>query len=228
MSMLSALATDRLPATKPDECDVQRESSLALLALAAEANEAQQIKHVEAQILQSASLKANEDGRAAMIVRDFWGIAAAASASAIAPRKCPSPTTPPPVQTPSPRAPVQTPTKKRKAEDAAATTSGAKACRWKNTVLFQPAPQPQRPALPAPRPAPAAAGSQKKAVPFSWKPTRPLPAPAGRAPAALQKRAAPCNWKPMQPLVPGKAQPPPAVVSPRSAPTSPRSDCELV
>ena len=32
MSMLSALATDRLPATKPDECDAQRESSLALLA----------------------------------------------------------------------------------------------------------------------------------------------------------------------------------------------------
>ena len=42
------------------------------------------VKHDEAQILQSASLKANEDGRAAMIVRDFWGIAAAASASAIA------------------------------------------------------------------------------------------------------------------------------------------------
>ena len=84
MSVLSALATDRLPAAKPDECDVQRKPSLALLALAAEANEAQQIKHDEAQILQSASLKANEDGRAAMIVRDFWGIAAAASASAIA------------------------------------------------------------------------------------------------------------------------------------------------
>ena len=107
VSVLSALATDRLPAAKPDECDVQREPSLALLALAAEANEAQQIKHDEAQILQSASLKANEDGRAAMIVRDFWGIAAAASASAIAPRKCPSPTTPPPVQTPSPRAAVR-------------------------------------------------------------------------------------------------------------------------
>ena len=31
MSVLSALATDRLPAAKPDECDVQREPSLALL-----------------------------------------------------------------------------------------------------------------------------------------------------------------------------------------------------
>ena len=74
MSVLSALATDRLPAAKPDECDVQREPSLALLALAAEANEAQQIKHDEAQILQSASLKANEDGRAAMMGHRCGGV----------------------------------------------------------------------------------------------------------------------------------------------------------
>ena len=187
-------------------------ASLALMALAAAASDTREAK--EAPVLRALHAQAcaeQQHAHTLLSVRDFWGVAAAATSNApTAPSQRPLPATPrpSPLPTPRPTACSSAATSTRPPTPRATSGAGvkkAKSYKWKGPILLN--------------------QQYVMQLPAALLPARP-PSAATALPASAPAKRGKAKWKPMQQIVPGgRADSSRSVCSP---PASPRSDCELV